>query len=176
QVVCYSRSNLHFAMLSLFTELRARLPNAIIGAITRESMRQALAMGIGGRQVLDFLKWHAHPTVRRRSPVVPENVADQILLWEQERDRMSSVGGVLLDLSRGSEESFREVVGCAMDVGGCLWSSPLVDPEGGSREEKEGGLGQGGLLMGRPPNYRMKLLVVTPEIAEQVSLFAEERT
>lgn len=65
-------------MLSLFLELRARLPNVIIGAITRESMRRALATGIRGRQVLDFLKWHAHPVVRRRTPVVPENIADQV--------------------------------------------------------------------------------------------------
>lgn len=78
KVVAYTRSKLHFAMLSLFLELRARLPNVIIGAITRESMRRALATGIKGRQVLDFLKWHAHPVVRRRSPVVPENIADQV--------------------------------------------------------------------------------------------------
>lgn len=78
KVVAYTRSKLHFAMLSLFLELRARLPNVIIGAITRESMRRALATGIKGRQVLDFLKWHAHPVVRRRTPVVPENIADQV--------------------------------------------------------------------------------------------------
>ena len=78
QVIAYTRSKLHFAMLSLFLELRALLPNAIVGAITRESMRKALATGIKGRQVLDFLKWHAHPVVRRRTPVVPENIADQV--------------------------------------------------------------------------------------------------
>lgn len=65
-------------MLSLFLELRALLPNAIVGAITRESMRKALATGIKGRQVLDFLKCHAHPVVRRRTPIVPENIADQV--------------------------------------------------------------------------------------------------
>lgn len=65
-------------MLSLFLDLRTRLPNVIIGVITRESMRRALATGIKGRQVLDFLKCHAHPVVRRRSPVVPENIADQV--------------------------------------------------------------------------------------------------
>ncbi|CAN0540330.1 unnamed protein product, partial [Ectocarpus sp. 8 AP-2014] len=78
KVIAYTRSKLHFAMLSLFLELRALLPNAIVGAITRESMRKALSTGIKGRQVLDFLKWHAHPVVRRRTPVVPENIADQV--------------------------------------------------------------------------------------------------
>lgn len=78
KVVAYTRSKLHFAMLSLFLDLRTRLPNVIIGVITRESMRRALATGIKGRQVLDFLKCHAHPVVRRRSPVVPENIADQV--------------------------------------------------------------------------------------------------
>lgn len=68
-------------MLSLFLELRALLPNAIVGAITRESMRKALATGIKGRQVLDFLKCHAHPVVRRRTPIVPENIADQVGRW-----------------------------------------------------------------------------------------------
>ncbi|CAM9922445.1 unnamed protein product [Choristocarpus tenellus] len=168
--MCYTSSNLHLAMLSLFVELRARLPNAIVGAITRESMRRALAMGIGGRQVLDFLKWHSHPAVRHRSPVVPENVADQVLLWERERDRMECAQGVLLDLSGGNEDDFREVVTYAIDTGGCLWSSPLLDAE-------EGGAGVGGSgLLGRPSQYRVKLLVVSPGAAVQVSAFAEERT
>lgn len=79
-------------MLSLFLELRARLPNVIIGAITRESMRRALATGIKGRQVLDFLKWHAHPVVRRRSPVVPENIADQVQYSTQHTRTMGRVG------------------------------------------------------------------------------------
>lgn len=171
QVVAYTRSKLHFAMLSLFLELRARLPNVIIGVITRESMRRALATGIKGRQVLDFLKWHAHPVVRRRSPVVPENISDQVLLWERERDRMTRSDGVLLDLTRGTEFVFGEAVTFAMSEGGCLWNSPLkADPEGAEREaiESSGSLG-------RPTELRKKLLIVTPTIARKVSAFVEER-
>ncbi|CAN0381675.1 unnamed protein product [Ascophyllum nodosum] len=123
QVVAYTRSKLHFAMLSLFLDLRTRLPNVIIGAITRESMRRALATGIKGRQVLDFLKCHAHPVVRRRSPVVPENIADQVLLWERERDRMIKEDGVLLDVSHAGEEAFRQIVEFANNAQGLLWNS-----------------------------------------------------
>eukprot|EP00903_Cladosiphon_okamuranus_P007748 g7506.t1 len=156
QVIAYTRSKLHFAMLSLFLELRALLPNAIVGAITRESMRKALATGIKGRQVLDFLKWHAHPVVRRRTPVVPENIADQVLLWERERDRMEHQEGVLMDVSYASREAFRGMVDFANANKGLLWSSPL-----GEQEDEEEAGGDGGGLAGRK-----KLLVIAPSVVE----------
>ncbi|CAM9500545.1 unnamed protein product [Ectocarpus sp. 6 AP-2014] len=166
QVIAYTRSKLHFAMLSLFLELRALLPNAIVGAITRESMRKALSTGIKGRQVLDFLKWHAHPVVRRRTPVVPENIADQVLLWERERDRMEHRDGVLVDVSYASRDAFRGMTEFANAKQGLLWSSPLggEDEEGGGGGGGSGSGSSGGGLAGRK-----KLMVVSPGIVESLN-------
>lgn len=121
QVVAYTSSNLHLAMLSLFIEHRARLPNMVVGVISRESVHSALEKGIKAQQILDFLKWHAHSSVLNRVPSVPENVADHIVLWEQERSKVKYEEGVLIDLSMLSVESFVKVVSYAHK--GCLWSS-----------------------------------------------------
>lgn len=88
KIYAYTTSTLHVAMLSVFVDIVARLPNLAIGFITRESLRSALIHGISAQQIYDFLMKHAHPKMRRNSPVIPENIADQIYLWERERNRV----------------------------------------------------------------------------------------
>ncbi|CAN0482297.1 unnamed protein product [Ectocarpus sp. 8 AP-2014] len=129
-------------------------------------MRKALSTGIKGRQVLDFLKWHAHPVVRRRTPVVPENIADQVLLWERERDRMEHRDGVLVDVSYASRDAFRGMAEFANAKQGLLWSSPLgaEDEEGGGGGGGSGSGSSGGGLAGRK-----KLMVVSPGIVESLN-------
>lgn len=82
KIYAYTTSTLHVAMLSVFVDIVARLPNLAIGFITRESLRSALIHGISAQQIYDFLMKHAHPNMRRNTPVIPENIADQIYLWE----------------------------------------------------------------------------------------------
>eukprot|EP00611_Tribonema_gayanum_P025016 TRINITY_DN560_c0_g1_i1.p3 TRINITY_DN560_c0_g1~~TRINITY_DN560_c0_g1_i1.p3 ORF type:complete len:159 (-),score=58.26 TRINITY_DN560_c0_g1_i1:179-655(-) len=123
QVVAYTTSDLHVAMLTLFLELRARLPNMVIGVITRESVRQALVTGIKASQILDFLKWHAHPNVINRRPMIPENIADQIILWERERTRVKYDAGTLLDLPFEGVHDFDKVAEYAEELGACLWAA-----------------------------------------------------
>lgn len=82
KIYAYTRSTLHVAMLSVFVDIVARLPNLAIGFITRESLRSALIHGISAQQIYDFLMKHVHPKMRHNSPVIPENIADQIYLWE----------------------------------------------------------------------------------------------
>mmetsp|Transcript_8415 Transcript_8415/g.12719 ORF Transcript_8415/g.12719 Transcript_8415/m.12719 type:complete len:88 (-) Transcript_8415:228-491(-) len=59
-----------------------------------------------------------------RNPIIPENIADQIILWEEERGRVIYTKGVLLDVQyfSGSSE-FDKAVQFAEDLGGCLWYS-----------------------------------------------------
>ncbi|KAG5176605.1 transcription factor Tfb2-domain-containing protein [Tribonema minus] len=123
QVVAYTTSDLHVAMLTLFLELRARLPNMVIGVITRESVRQALVTGIKASQILNFLKWHAHPNVINRRPMIPENIADQIILWERERTRVKYDAGTLLDLPFEGVHDFDKVAEYAEELGACLWAA-----------------------------------------------------
>lgn len=82
KIYAYTNSTLHVAMLSVFVDIVARLPNLAIGFITRESLRSALIHGISAQQIYDFLMKHVHPKMRQNSPIIPENIADQIYLWE----------------------------------------------------------------------------------------------
>lgn len=82
KIYAYTNSTLHVAMLSVFVDIVARLPNLAIGFITRESLRSALIHGISAQQIYDFLMKHVHPKMRQNNPIIPENIADQIYLWE----------------------------------------------------------------------------------------------
>ncbi|CAN0066863.1 unnamed protein product [Heterosigma akashiwo] len=118
-------------MLSLFVELRLRLRNVVVGAITRDSARRAFDTGISARQVLAFLRAHAHPAQRRRGrssgggggPVVPENVADQLLLWEREKTRIRYEPALVLELRSASAEGFEHALEAALGQGAALWAS-----------------------------------------------------
>ncbi|CAM9544564.1 unnamed protein product [Phaeothamnion confervicola] len=124
QVVAYTSSSLHLAMLSLFVELRVRMPNVVVGCVTRESVKKALVTGISARQILGFLRWHAHPNALKRSPVIPENVSDQIILWERERSRLRYDAGILLDISGpGRDTEFDRIVAAAEELGALVWAS-----------------------------------------------------
>ncbi|RQM29849.1 hypothetical protein B5M09_012279 [Aphanomyces astaci] len=93
KVYAYTQSSLHIAMLSVF----ARLPNLAVGFLTRESIRSALSNGISAEQIYDFLMQHAHPKMLGNSPVIPENIADQLYLWQRERNRIKFDAGELVD-------------------------------------------------------------------------------
>lgn len=60
----YTSSTLHILLLSLFVKLHYRLPNLVVGSITRESIRTALINGITAQQILDFLEINAHPQMK----------------------------------------------------------------------------------------------------------------
>ncbi len=63
QVCAYTTSSLHVSMLGLFCDVSTfrRLPNVIMYRITRDSVKGAFKLGIEARQILRFLKMHAHP-------------------------------------------------------------------------------------------------------------------
>lgn len=62
-------------------------------------------MGIKAAQMIDFLVMYAHPQVRNRSSekILPENVTDQLALWERENFRIQADEAVLID--------FRNLIG-----------------------------------------------------------------
>mmetsp|Transcript_38732 Transcript_38732/g.69833 ORF Transcript_38732/g.69833 Transcript_38732/m.69833 type:complete len:597 (-) Transcript_38732:131-1921(-) len=91
QVVAYTRSKLHISSLGLFCDVQSyrRLPNVIMFHITRDSIRSAFRLGVTADQILRFLLVHAHPMLRSGDhQLVPDNVRDQILLWDKERRRV----------------------------------------------------------------------------------------
>jgi transcription initiation factor TFIIH subunit 4 len=86
-----------------------------VGVLTRDSVRQALRSGITAKQIVDFLRQHAHPEMMKELPALPLTVVDQvqiyffalanfftdslltlqIQLWENERERFVDSEGVL---------------------------------------------------------------------------------
>ncbi len=54
----------------------------VLGTITRNSIRRSLQNQVKASQIVDFLKAHAHSRMEKHFPILPENVTDQIYLWE----------------------------------------------------------------------------------------------
>lgn len=96
----YTSNPLQIAVLNLFTTLRYRFPNLVVGAITRESIKAALANGITASQIVAYLSTHAHPQMRKQDPLLPPTVVDQIKLWELEKNRIRDQEGQTLPLRR----------------------------------------------------------------------------
>jgi len=122
RVYAYTDSNLQVALIGLFTELLYRFPNMVVGTLTRESICMALRSGITADQIIGFLKLHAHPRLIASNPntIIPSTVADQIALWEKERDRFNFQDGVLYSqfLSHADFSVLRDF---AVDLGVLVW-------------------------------------------------------
>jgi len=91
-VYAYTTSRLHLAILSSFTEFIFHLPNVVVAAITRDSVRRALQTGITSQQIILYLKSNAHPQMllsHSQARCIPSNVIEQIELWDQERRRLT---------------------------------------------------------------------------------------
>lgn len=120
RLYAYSMSKLHCQILRLFARIEYMLPNLIVGAITKESLYNAFENGITGEQIVSFLKQNAHPRVAEKIPPVPENVTDQIGLWETDRNRVEMVLSHLYE-DFPSPEVFEAACDFAREVGGLLW-------------------------------------------------------
>ncbi|KAL8437810.1 hypothetical protein ACSSS7_000691 [Eimeria intestinalis] len=94
KVYMYTCSPLHISVLAHLCELTARLPNLVVGLLTRASVLGALKAGITAEQIIGFLEAHAHQVAlekknKHNRPLIPENVAIQLRMWEQERQRLT---------------------------------------------------------------------------------------
>ncbi|KAJ2303177.1 RNA polymerase II transcription factor B 52 kDa subunit [Coemansia sp. RSA 2706] len=122
RIYAYTSSPLQIAILGLFVRLVSRFSNLVTGAITRDSVRQALTHGITADQIIIFLTVNAHPQMQNRTPVLPVTVTDQIRLWEQERNRLHPTGAYFykdFEQRQGFERVFRY----AQDIGVILWAN-----------------------------------------------------
>ncbi|GBG25647.1 RNA polymerase II transcription factor B subunit 2 [Hondaea fermentalgiana] len=105
KVYAYTESSLHVEMLRLFVNIECILPNLIVAVITRSSIRSAFKLGITGSQIIHFLSENAHPLCKKRHRLVPDNITDQIILWEGERNRVRAQRGVLYKDFQPEEEA-----------------------------------------------------------------------
>ncbi|XP_074580172.1 general transcription and DNA repair factor IIH subunit TFB2 [Curcuma longa] len=116
----YSTSKLYSEILRLFSRIEYQLPNLIVGAITKESLYNAFENGITAEQIISFLQQNAHPRVANKIPVVPENVTDQIRLWETDRNRVEMTPSYLYE-DFPSKEVFEAACDFAREAGGVLF-------------------------------------------------------
>jgi transcription initiation factor TFIIH subunit 4 len=99
--------------------MRYRLPNLIVGHLTRDAVREALMIGIKADQIIGYLNSHGHP--RMKNGVIPSTVRDEIKLWEAEQARVQMRNGFLLRDFTSTDE-FQRVLEYARGVSGYLWS------------------------------------------------------
>jgi len=124
QVIAYSFSDLHIAMLQLFVDITMRFPNMVTGRISRDRIKDAYRMGMRADQIIAFLSSHAHPKLAGRDPIVPDNVCVQLLLWQAENSRLRFQDCVVLELGKVgvSREVFNDLVDYAQKrLHACLW-------------------------------------------------------
>ncbi|EPS66674.1 hypothetical protein M569_08097 [Genlisea aurea] len=122
RLYAYSSSKLHTEMLRLFSRIEYQLPNLVVATITKESLYKAFQNGITAEQIIMFLQQNAHPRVALRLPCVPENVTDQIRLWESDLNRIEMIPAHIFD-EFPSREVFDSACEYARDIGGLLWES-----------------------------------------------------
>lgn len=120
RLYAYSTSKLHCEILRLFSRIEYQLPNLIVGAITKESLYNAFENGIAAEQIITFLQQNAHPRVAERLPSVPENVTDQIRLWESDLNRVEMTPAHYYD-EFPSREVFEGACDYAREWNGLLW-------------------------------------------------------
>lgn len=124
KLYAYTSSALQIAVLNLFCRLTARFPNMVCGALTRESIREALKKGITADQIVLYLGTHAHPQMRRsQGPLLPPTVVDQIRLWELEKDRLKATSGYLFRDFRILAE-YEAALQYARDIGVLIYENP----------------------------------------------------
>ncbi|KAL3345334.1 hypothetical protein AABB24_024343 [Solanum stoloniferum] len=120
RLYAYSTSKLHCEILRLFARVEYQLPNLIVGAINKESLYKAFQNGITSEQIVSFLQQNAHPRVAERIPSVPENVTDQIRLWESDLNRVEMTPAHFYD-EFPSKDVFEAACDFAREYGGLLW-------------------------------------------------------
>jgi transcription initiation factor TFIIH subunit 4 len=122
RLYAYTSSPLQIAVLNLFTKLSTRYPNMVSGRVTRDSIRRAISMGITSSQIISYLQTHAHPQMRKNTPVLPPTVVDQIRLWQIENERMKATPGFLFK-DFVTQKEYEGPCRYAEEIGVRVWKS-----------------------------------------------------
>eukprot|EP00879_Flechtneria_rotunda_P023323 GHRR01024672.1.p1 GENE.GHRR01024672.1~~GHRR01024672.1.p1 ORF type:complete len:306 (+),score=114.27 GHRR01024672.1:880-1797(+) len=120
RVYAHTSDPLQRRVLSRLMRTDCLLPNLYVGTLTREVFLDALELGITAADVTTFLQQHAHPQVARRMPAVPENVQEQLVLWETETRRVVSEAATLYNKFE-DDELFLASSTHAQSLGLMLW-------------------------------------------------------
>ena len=72
RIYAYTDSDLHYAIISLFSEVLYRFPFMIVAQMSRDSVQRSVDYGITADQVLHYLRTSSHPTCRKNLHWVPQ--------------------------------------------------------------------------------------------------------
>ena len=122
KVYAYSSVDLHLALLALFAKIELRLPNLVVATLTRRSVMTALEKGVSAAQIRRFLSSRVHPAVAAVGLEVPENVVDQLFLWERERSRVAYKSGTLISGIDGDGAMFRGLLDHLLGLNGVVFA------------------------------------------------------
>ncbi|XP_076912850.1 general transcription and DNA repair factor IIH subunit TFB2-like [Bidens hawaiensis] len=120
RLYAYSTSKLHCEILRLFARVEYQLPNLIVGSIRKENLHKAFQNGITADQIVSFLQQNARPRVAEKVPSVPENVTDQIRLWESDLNRVEMTPAHFFD-DFPSRDVFEAACDFAREFSSLLW-------------------------------------------------------
>lgn len=100
----------------------ACLPNLVVGVINRQCILEAFRRGITAAQIIEYLESNAHEQARKEVFPVPETLADQIRLWEQETNVVEFQPGILYSFFP-TKKAYLSTKKYAEDLGIFLWGS-----------------------------------------------------
>jgi transcription initiation factor TFIIH subunit 4 len=72
RIYAYTSSDLHYAIINLFSEVMYRFPFMVVAQMSRDSVQQAAGVGIQAKQILHYLRTSSHPTCRKNLHWVPQ--------------------------------------------------------------------------------------------------------
>eukprot|EP01138_Halocafeteria_seosinensis_P010876 gb/GECG01011109.1/.p1 GENE.gb/GECG01011109.1/~~gb/GECG01011109.1/.p1 ORF type:complete len:690 (+),score=118.03 gb/GECG01011109.1/:1-2070(+) len=121
KIFAYTTRELHVSLLSLFAKVDALLPDIVVAKLTRRSVGHALDMGITADQIIHFLSQRVHREMAKYNLSIPNNVEDQLHIWERERTRVKYHDATLLS-GFASKKQFFSVRGHCHHIG-CLLRS-----------------------------------------------------
>jgi len=143
RLVAYTDSSFQIKILNKFVRLDYRLPNLIVGVITKHSVMEALRNGITAEGIIMYLEQHAHPQMKRNlktGRALPPTVAEQLRLWQKERERFTVTKSHLLT-DFESDDKYRRILELMQAEGTLQWQNDekqllAVTPEGFEKVRK----------------------------------------
>uniref|UniRef100_A0A7S3Z975 General transcription factor IIH subunit 4 n=1 Tax=Lotharella globosa TaxID=91324 RepID=A0A7S3Z975_9EUKA len=104
RLTAYTTSKFQIAILNMFVRLDYRLPNVVVGRITKHSVMEALKNGIKAADIITYLEQYAHPVMKRTPKALPHAVAHQIHLWQKDRERFQVAPSCFLSEFESDDE------------------------------------------------------------------------
>uniref|UniRef100_A0AC35U041 General transcription factor IIH subunit 4 n=1 Tax=Rhabditophanes sp. KR3021 TaxID=114890 RepID=A0AC35U041_9BILA len=125
RIYAYSNNVLQLTILSAFTEMLYRFEDLAVGVLTRESVRRAMSVGITSKQIITFLRANSkQEAVEKYGSMycVPVTISDQLSLWEQERQRITSVEAFYME-NFDSNDEFKALYEFCKESDLLLWAN-----------------------------------------------------